>query len=72
MLSSKAGRNNATQDLCTLTPVTSHNTARNTLIRRMSGLKSNLLLWPADLSKDSVQAWRQLILTEEILVIGID
>lgn len=55
-----------------LIPLTSHKVARNTLIRRMPGLKSNLQLWPADLSADSMQAWRQLILTEEVFVIGVD
>jgi hypothetical protein len=72
MLSSKTARNDATQDLGMLIPLTSHKAARNTLIRRMPGLKRNLLPWLADLSMDSVQAWRQLILTEEVLVIGVD
>jgi hypothetical protein len=49
------------------TPLTSHKVARNTLVRRMPGLKRNLLLWPADLSADSMQAWRQLILTEVLV-----
>jgi hypothetical protein len=68
MLSSKTGRNDATQDLSMLIPLTSHKVARNNLIRRMPGLKRNLLPWPADLSADSMQAWRQLILTEKVLV----
>jgi hypothetical protein len=55
-----------------LTRLTSHKVAGNTLVRRMPGLKRNPPLWLADLSADSMQAWRQLILTEEVFVIGVD